>query len=79
LERYGFSTVRGGELKHWLTGLAVVGAKHSWQQSIFEQMGADADLPEYVRLADGDVGDFIGTLNEWFRNPNRKDMSGAGN
>lgn len=56
-----------------------MGAKHSWQQSIFEQMGADADLPEYVRLADGDVGDFIGTLNEWFRNPNRKDMSGAGN
>lgn len=78
LGRFGLFAVRGGEVEQWLAALDIERSKHTWLHNIFEKMGAEPSAPDYVAPDMGDVWDFIGSLNAWFKDPNRKGMSGAG-
>lgn len=72
LERYGLFAVRRGEVEAWLTNLNVNRYKHAWLRSIFNAMGSDPQIPEYVTPSDGDVWDFMNQLRTWLMNPNRR-------
>lgn len=78
LGAYGLFVVPQGEVEHWLAGLGVQPAKHSWLRAIFDAMGADAADAAYVQPAAGDVWDFVGAANAWFVDPHRKGMTAAG-
>lgn len=75
LRGYGLFVVEEGEVEQWLSTLEVPKSKHRWLHGIFDAMGSDADSPDYVLPAKGDVWDFVGNLAEWFNNKNRKGMS----
>lgn len=72
MREYGIFVVRNGELESWLKDLNVSGHGPSWLIKVFEAMGEDPDQGNYLKPQMGDVWDFIGELNEWIKNPNRK-------
>jgi len=72
---YGLFVVAGGEVEQWLSELNVPQSKHQWLHGIFDAMGSDANSPDYVQPANGDVWDFIGELALWFNNKERKGLS----
>ncbi|AIU72329.1 hypothetical protein AT03_07965 [Hafnia alvei FB1] len=72
LEEYGVFVVPIGEVEAWLHELEISRNKGTWLTNIFEKMGADPMKDSYVMPSDGDVWDFIGRANDWFRKSNRK-------
>lgn len=72
LSEYGCLVVPVGEIEKWLESLDIDRGKSSWLRSIFEKMGDNPDLDEYVRPANGDVWDFIGEASKWINAPNKK-------
>lgn len=72
LAEYGIFIVPSGEVESWLRGLKVNRGKATWLSTIFEAMGEDSASANYVRPAEGDVWDFIGSMASWVRNARRK-------
>ncbi|MCR1026092.1 ATP-binding protein [Cellulophaga baltica] len=72
LEEYGIFTVRTGEVEHWLQNLEVNVHKSVWLPKMFEKMGSDPSDLSFVKPSSGDVWDFIGSINNWMSNENRK-------
>ncbi|WP_370765175.1 ATP-dependent endonuclease [Haemophilus sp.] len=72
LSDYGCLVVPVGEIEKWLESLDIERGKSSWLRNIFEKMGDNPDLDEYVRPASGDVWDFIGEASKWINDPNKK-------
>ncbi|OKH86671.1 ATP-dependent endonuclease [Thalassospira sp. TSL5-1] len=72
LDSYGLFTIRLGELESWLKNLCASGHGPSWLIDVFEKMGEDPQSNKYVKPSSGDVWDFMGQLQKWFDNPNRK-------
>jgi predicted ATPase len=72
LSKYGVFVVPRGEVEAWLSSLDVSRNKGTWLRTIFEKMGNDPTAKEYVTPANGDVWDFLGLLQKWFVDPNRR-------
>lgn len=72
LSDYGIFVVANGEVESWLQEVEIPRGKSSWLSGIFEAMGEDQSLPNYVRPSDGDVWDFIGSVRKWVVDPIRK-------
>ena len=72
LARYGFFVVPRGEVEAWLTELKVDRSKGTWLRTIFERMGSDPNLADYVKPSVGDVWDFIGQIRNWLVDPERR-------
>ncbi len=72
LEEYGCFVVRYGELEHWLKPLGATGHGSTWLIDIFNKMGDNPDDPTYIKPANDDIWNFIGTLKYWIENQNRK-------
>lgn len=75
LLEYGLLVVAKGEVEAWLSQLANDLSKHTWLREIFERLGNNPKGENYVLPTDGDVWDFIGSANQWLKNPNRKGMN----
>lgn len=73
-EMYGLFTVRKGELESWLSDLVVNRTKNKWIASVFDAMGSNPELAEYVKPGQGDVWDFLGRIAKWVDDPLRKGM-----
>lgn len=72
LADYGLFVVPNGELESWLKQLEATGHGPNWLVEVFEKMGEDPDLPEFLKPADDDVWSFIDDIAKWFLNPRRK-------
>jgi ABC-type cobalamin/Fe3+-siderophores transport system ATPase subunit len=72
LQQYGLFVVRRGELESWLSTLNASGKGPNWLIEVFQKMGEDPALPDYVRPADGDVWEFITSLRSWLLDPSRR-------
>lgn len=72
LKEYGIFVVKNGELESWLRDLNVSGHGSNWLINIFEKMGENPEDENYLTPQSGDVWNFIGEINEWVLNPNRK-------
>ncbi len=72
LADYGVFVVHTGEVESWLTNLSVGRGKSTWLDTIFEAMGEDPSMANYVRPSGGDVWDFVGKVSTWVTNPRRK-------
>jgi AAA domain, putative AbiEii toxin, Type IV TA system len=72
LADYGIFVVHTGEVESWLTNLPVDRGKSTWLDTIFEAMGEDPSMDNYVRPSNGDVWDFVGQVSKWVGNPRRK-------
>ncbi|WP_031428096.1 AAA family ATPase [Flavimarina sp. Hel_I_48] len=66
----GWFVIPNGEVEKWLLSLGVGTSKHGWLLRIFEKMGSDPMLPEYVNPPNplDDVWLFTSKINEWFLN-----------
>ncbi len=71
LAEYGIFTVRDGALESWLKPLNVENRKSQWLVKMFEAMGENPDLPEYVKPNEHDVWEFMSTIKAWLINPER--------
>ena len=74
LERYGLFTVRNGELENWLPDLSVTVRKDLWLGAVFDRMGSNSTADTYVKPTDGDVWDFLRSINSWVRFNGREGM-----
>ncbi len=72
LSEYGLFVVPNGELESWLQQLEVSGHGPEWLVKIFEKMGENPDMPDYIKPEDGDVWDFMGSIKKWTAAVNRK-------
>lgn len=72
LKEYGIFVVKNGELESWLKRLGASGHGPSWLIDIFQLMGENPDVSGYLKPESGDVWDFIGEINYWICNINRK-------
>lgn len=72
LAEYGLFVVRNGELESWLSHLGATGHGSNWLIDIFEKMGEDPGLQDYLKPSDADVWLFLGEIKKWFMNPNKK-------
>lgn len=72
LGRHGLFVVPHGELESWLPKLQATGHGPGWLIDIFQRMGEDPSAPDFVRPEEGDVWDFVGNMNSWLSNENRK-------
>jgi len=72
LEEYGVFTVKTGEVEHWLQNLEVTAHKSIWLSKMFERMGSDSNDRDFVKPTEGDVWGFIGRINSWMSNENRR-------
>lgn len=72
LSEYGIFVVPFGEVESWLKSLPLDRGKSTWLNTVFEAMGEDSALPSYVKPAEGDVWDFIGSIASWVKNSERK-------
>jgi len=70
--QHGVFFVPNGELEGWMQAS---GAKRSdkakWLLEVFAYMGADPDLPGYLKPSDDDVWSFVSELKTWIDNPLR--------
>ena len=74
LAQYGLFVVRHGELESWLPGIASQSNKADWLVEALTNLGEDPASTEYKQPASGDVWDFIGEIEKWCKNPNRKGL-----
>lgn len=74
LRNYGLMVVPRGELEAWLSDLNISRSKTNWLRQIFDVLGADPNLDDYVLPGEGDVWDFIGEINNWLLDSDRKGM-----
>lgn len=72
LAEYGLFVVPHGELESWLPQLNVGGHGPNWLIQVFEKMGENPDIADYLKPTDGDVWAFLGLLKVWLANPSRK-------
>jgi AAA15 family ATPase/GTPase len=72
LIKYGLFIVQYGELECWLKHLEITGHSPQWLIQIFEKMGSDSNDPNYLKPYSGDVWDFIGSINSWFKTSNKR-------
>ena len=72
LKEYGLFVVPNGELECWLKPLDATGHGPRWLVEVFEKMGEDPNSDNYVKPENGDVWDFISSINEWASSINRK-------
>ncbi len=72
LSEYGLFVVPNGESEYWLKQLKVSGHGPKWLVKIFEKMGENPDMPDYIKPEDGDVWDFMGGIKKWTAAVNRK-------
>lgn len=80
MARYGVFIVPVGELEDWLAPLglrppAKNAHKARWLRGALDRLGQDPQLEGYVRPEKGDIWDFMRSVNEWIRNPERKGTS----
>lgn len=72
LIKYGIFLVKNGELECWLKNLEITGHSPQWLIQIFEKMGSDSNDPNYIKPSSGDVWEFIGTINSWFKTSSKR-------
>lgn len=72
LKEYGIFVVKNGELESWLKPLGATGHGSGWLINIFELMGENPDIGNYILPSSGDVWDFLGEIKAWMENPSRK-------
>lgn len=72
LIKYGIYLVKNGELECWLKNLRITGHSPQWLIEIFEKMGSDSTDSNYLKPTSGDVWDFIGSINNWFKSNNKR-------
>jgi ABC-type cobalamin/Fe3+-siderophores transport system ATPase subunit len=72
LAEYGLFAVPHGELESWLKHLGATGHSPTWLINIFEKMGEDPAIPNYIKPTDDDVWEFLGQVKTWLVNPKRK-------
>jgi hypothetical protein len=63
-----------GELENWLKYLKIeqTADKNEWLARAFEKLGDDISSSEYEKPKKRDVWNFIGHINDWLTNVNRK-------
>lgn len=74
LEEYGIFVVSVGEVESWLRDLHFTGHGSKWLIQVFDRMGNDPATSNYLKPAQGDVWDFLRSINNWIKNPNREGM-----
>jgi AAA domain, putative AbiEii toxin, Type IV TA system len=72
LSEYGIFVVPGGELECWLKSLGASGHGPAWLINIFEMIGEDPDLPNYLKPATDDIWEFMSKVKKWLIDSNRK-------
>jgi hypothetical protein len=72
LARYGMFVVPQGEVENWLEHLDVPRTKQKWLRKIFDKMGSDPQDANYVRPDNGDVWDFMGKVQGWYTDGERR-------
>ncbi len=72
LSEYGIFGVRNGALESWLQQLGVMSRKSEWLIQIFEAMGENPAMAEYVEPSEDDVWKFMATIKAWLVEPERK-------
>jgi len=72
LTEYGVFVVPKGELESWLPSTYVSGHGPEWLIKVFEKMGENSDLPDFIKPTDDDVWEFLSQIKNWLVNPNRK-------
>lgn len=72
LAEYGIFVVPGGELESWLKPLGCSGHGPGWLVQMFSKMGSDPSDSLYVKPSNGDVWDFLRSIQSWVSNPKRK-------
>lgn len=72
LAKYGFFIVPGGEVEAWLKHLGVPQKTNGWRAKIFEALGSDPGSKNYVVPGVDDVWAFLGLINSWLTDPDRK-------
>lgn len=77
LREYGLFVIKNGELESWLKNLEVSGHGSKWLIDIFEKMGENPELEEYIKPTESDVWMFVKTIGNWLLNPNRKGITKA--
>ena len=75
LTEYGIFVVSEGEIESWLKKLDCTGHGPNWLIQIFNKMEDDPEKPNYLKPEQGDVWDFLRSINKWIKNPSRKGMS----
>ena len=74
LEEYGIFIVSGGEVESWLKSLSCTNHGPDWLIQVFTKMGTDPADSGYLKPDQGDVWEFLRSINKWIKNPNRKGM-----
>lgn len=74
LQEYGIFIVPGGEIESWLKTLECTSHGPNWLIQIFNKIGDDPKQSNYLKPSQGDVWDFLRSINKWIKNPNRKGM-----
>lgn len=72
LAEYGLFVVPGGELESWLKSLNCSGHGPNWLAQVFGKMGSDPAAADYIKPTNGDVWDFIKSIQFWVTNSSRK-------
>jgi predicted ATPase len=71
LAEYGVFLVPNGEVEAWLSKFGIGGKSAEWLIPMFERLGSDETLAEYVQPDDGDVWAFLGLVRNWLLDPER--------
>lgn len=72
LAEYGVFIVYCGEAESWLKHLAAPGRKSEWLINIFDKMGDDPTVDNYVKPDNSDVWLFIKSIKKWISDIDRK-------
>lgn len=72
LRDYGVFVIQNGELESWLQHLNASGHGSKWLIDVFGKMGENPEENGYVKPTNGDVWDFIGEIENWIEDVNRK-------
>ena len=74
MAEFGVFFVPVGELEYWLADLRVarVRNKTTWIMNMFTRLGSDPSEADYVTPEQTDVWEFIGQIEAWIADPNRR-------
>ena len=79
MAKYGVFIVPVGELEDWLSplGLSPPSKKEKgrWLGEALKRLGQDPDSEGYARPEDGDIWDFVRSINAWILDPEREGTS----
>ena len=79
---YGVFIVPVGELEDWLAPLGLQpppdDMKGQWLRKALDRLGQDRDSDTYVHPADGDIWDFMRSINAWILDPDREGTATLG-